>query len=165
MTYRLSGSITTKLETKGRDRRKFCKEEFKRLMSLEDWTDVFYEQNVDVATYLLETKFLAILEKQAPMKKFQPRTKISDWISVSTKNMMKNRAIARDKAVRSNQEEDWSDYRQLRNNCNKNVKSDRSNNLREHFERHHSKKKTLKVYINLLNKKWDGTMSPHLKCS
>ena len=63
------------------------------------------------------------------MKKNQPSRKRTDWISNHTKELMKNRDVARTNAVRSNQEEDSQEYRQLSNLCNFRVKADINKNL------------------------------------
>ena len=133
-SYRLKGGITKNLESKGRDRRNFDAEEFKRRITLLNWDEVFEEMNVDIATYKFETKFLTVLEDMAPMKKFQPRNKRSDWISEYTKVLMVRRDVTRDLAVSTSLQEHWVEYRRLRNLCNASVKTDRNSNLKSLYE-------------------------------
>ena len=135
VTYRLKGGITKNMETKGRDRRKFIPEEFKRRMSIMNWNEVFEEDNVDIATFKFETKFLSVLDEMAPIKKFQPRNKRSDWISDQTKELMIRRDNTRDLAVTSSLQEHWEKYRKLRNLCNSSVKTDRHSNLKSIYEK------------------------------
>ena len=137
VTYRLKGVARSKMETIGRDRRNFSENELKRLMALQDWSSVLAEQNVDIATFVFENKFLEILNSLVPLKRFQPRSRRTDWISCRTKILMKLRDDMRDKAVRSSQLEDWAEYRLLRNSCNKHVKDDRKENLKKHYVRLH----------------------------
>ena len=47
--YRMKGDTTSKLEMRGRDRRRCSEGEWKRRMSLIDWREVFDTENVDVA--------------------------------------------------------------------------------------------------------------------
>ena len=152
VTYRLKGDITKKHETIGRDRRKFSEDEFKRRVSLINWNDVFEEVNVNVATHIFETKLLEVLNELAPMQKYQPRNKRSDWISNETKSLMTRRDIMREQAVRTSQQEHWQDYRRLRNLCNRGVKNDRSQNLKNLYENLH-KDKNVKGLFNLTKKK------------
>ena len=121
-------------------------------MALQNWEKVFNEQNVDVATYHLETQFLSVLDQLAPLKKFQPRGKRSDWVSNDTKRIMKLRDEARNKAVQSSLQEEWSEYKTLRNLCTKKVKADRNENLKRHFQRLHDTKDS-KGLFNLASKK------------
>ena len=135
VNYRLKGNAASRMEVKGRDRRNFSSEELKRRMALQDWSEVFSSDNVDVATHHFETKFLKILEDIAPMRKFQPRGTRSDWISTDTKMIMKNRDSAKDRAVEDNIPAGWTEYRRLKNLCNKMVKKDRNKNLKDHYQR------------------------------
>ncbi len=161
LSYRLSGSITSKMETRGRDRRNFCEEEFKRRLNLVNWEPVFNAQNADVATYEFESRFIQILEELAPMRKTQPRRRRTDWISQRTKKIMKDWDTARDTAVGSNQVEDCNIYKELRNNCNKKVKSDRRENLKEKYE-NLNKNKDSKGLFRLTKQKmgWKAGGSP-----
>ena len=135
ITFRLSGKIASNMEVLGRDWREFSTEEFKRRLSLTNWTSVLEAANPDIANYEFENKFSSLLESLAPMRKSQPRRKISRWISNSSKALIIQRDIARDIAVISSQEEDWGTYRRLRNRCNKNIKKDRRDNQKEIFKK------------------------------
>ena len=110
---------------------------------------------MDVASHMFETKYLTILEEMAPMRKFQSRRRKTSWISDTTKNMMISRDIARDAAVASSQEEDWELYRNLRNCCNKRVKTDRKEKLRESFERMQKENNTRGIF-NLVKRNLGG---------
>ena len=134
-TYRLCGTITSNIVRKGRDRRNYSEEELKRRISLTDWSPVFCSDNVDVASHEFESRFVQILDELAPIKTIQSRSKRCDWLSQSTKNMMKHRYNTRNTAVQSNLLEDWSLYRQLKNKCTARIKKDRSTNLKNKYEK------------------------------
>ena len=161
ITYRVKGNLSNHLETIGRDRTKFSTSEFKRLMALQNWTEIFNAQNVDVAVCILEEKLRAVMDKLAPMKKFQSRRKQNYWISNDTKTLMTARDNMRDSAVQSGSHDEWSEYRRLRNLCNKCVKKDRGQNLKKHFERLHLKNDTKGIY-NLAKQKmgWKKAGTP-----
>ena len=163
VVYRLNKDISSKMETRGRDRSNFSEEEFKRQVTLLNWEEIFNEQNVDIATYKFEMKILEILNKQAPMKKYQPRARNSKWISPNTKRIMNDRDQQRNKAVGSNLQEDWDNYKILRNLCNKNVKTDRNENLKKQYNKLHEENDTKGLY-ELTKKKWDGVNQDLQKC-
>ena len=163
LNYRLKGNIINNMEVKGRDRRHFSEEEFKRQIVLQDWTEIFEEENVDVATFKFENKLLKVLDSLAPMKKFQPRAGRIDWISDNTKRIMKDRDEMRDKAARSSQLEDWEDYKVLRNLCNKSVKKDRSDNSKKLFENLHERKDSKGLYTLVKRKMgWKPAGAPEI---
>ena len=163
VNYRLKGNISSRLETKGRDRRKFCEKEFKRRMALQDWSEVFEETDVNIATFKFETKFIAVLDQLAPMKKFQSRARRSDWISGETKRLIGIRDETRNRAVETSNHEEWTEYRSLRNLINKRVKNDRNENLKKHFSRLHESKDS-KGLFNLARKKmgWKQPGAPEV---
>ena len=115
--YRLNGTITSNIVRKGRDRRNYNEEELKRRTNLTSWNSVFDSNNVDTACFEFESKFVDILDDLAPIKTVQTRNRRCDWISPTTKQLMKDRDHTRDKAVASNQLEDWTQYRKLKNKC------------------------------------------------
>ena len=145
-TYRLSGTITSNIVRKCRDRKNFSEEELRRRVSITDWSPVFETENVDIVSHEFETRFAAILDQLAPIKTVQPRSNRSDWISRETLNLMDNRDRAREQAVRTNHEEDWSTYRRLRNLCTAKIKSDRNKNLKEKYEKYEKEKDSAGLY-------------------
>ena len=161
VTYRLSGTVTTNMVRKGRDRRNFDEEELKRRVRLTDWTQVLNEENPDIATYEFESKIVKILDEIAPIKVIQPRSKRCDWISQDTKRLMRERDSTRDRAVASNQMEEWNRYRKLKNECNTRVKTDRSTNLRKKYEDLEKKKDMAGLYKLAKSKMgWNKTGNP-----
>ena len=134
VTYKLKGKTTSRLEKLGRDRRNMSVEEFKRRLHLTDWSDVFQTNNVDIANYNFESKFLNILNDLAPMKRTQARKNRSDWISNTTKDKIKMRDQARERAAISSHQVEWERYKALRNECNRLIKKDRSTKLSENYE-------------------------------
>ena len=76
---------------------------------------------------------------------------------------MKARYESRDKAVRSSLQGDWNQYKSLRNRFNKNVKNDRKDNLRKHFDKLHEDKNVKGLY-DLTKKKlgWNKAGDPEM---
>ena len=79
------------------------------------WWEVYSCQNVDTAVDIFTKKLTDILDKMAPVKKFQIRTRYAAWVSEDTKDRIRERDIAQQAATRSGTIEDWDMYKQLRN--------------------------------------------------
>ena len=140
ISFRMAGKVTSSMETVTRDWANFEKLEFKRRMALADWGPVFLTENVNIANWEFLQIYLQILDELAPKKRFQPRNKISKWVSPQTKRKMVERDSWRQRAVESSREEDWAKYRETRNQVTRDLRTDR----RDHKE---------KVYRELQEKK------------
>ena len=106
-----------------------------------DWNDILKESNVNVAASRLEEEIRMILEAEAPMKTVQERTRYSKWLKDSTKQEMDKRDTARQTAKNTDDVQDWSTYRQLRNSCTRLQRQDRSEHLRKHLQQIRSRKR------------------------
>ena len=51
ITFRLRGKVKSNMEVKGRDRRKYSEEEFKRQLNLANWDNVFKADTVDMLAW------------------------------------------------------------------------------------------------------------------
>ena len=81
--------------------------------------------NVDYAVDLLTEKISKVLNEMAPVKKIQCRAKYAPWISDSTKKKIKKRNAAQKRALDTNDNNDWEQYRRLRNSINNILKSEK----------------------------------------
>ena len=143
---RKKGQDNFSQEILGRDRRNFNIEDYRNKLKELDWNYIYLTENLDIAYSCLEEKNLKVLNSTAPMLKTQPRKHQSDWISMETKILMKRRDIARDIAVISSRQEDWKQFRSLRNKCTSQVKSDRNNHLKSLHEVIAEKRDTKALY-------------------
>ena len=82
------------------------------------WWEVYSSENIESAVELFTNKLNSILNKMAPMKKFQVRTKYAPWMSSSTKEKVKIRDAAQKKASETGKTEDWMEYKTIRNTLN-----------------------------------------------
>ena len=71
---------------------------------------------------IFEEKILEILNKLAPLKKFQKRKQSRNWVSEKMKDDMRLRDQLRQKAKASNRQDDWQMYRNSRNKCVKDLR-------------------------------------------
>ena len=127
--YRMAGKVSSPHETISRDWNKLEESELVRRISLVNWDSVFGTNDLDVANYEFQMKFLEVLDNLAPMRWTQARSKRSRWISEETKRKMTERDAVRCSAVASSRAEEWDRYRDLRNQVNKDVKNDRKEHL------------------------------------
>ena len=118
---------------------KRCWKTFNRVRCLDNfrqtnWTDILEQTDVDIASSLLEDKICAIMDKEAPMKVIQHRTKYREWVSEDTKLEMEERDSAREVARITDSENDWAKFRQLRNSCTKKLRQDKAKNLKDIYD-------------------------------
>ena len=99
-----------------RSYKNFVEAEFKAAVKNIKWFEVYSCQDADLAVDIFTTKLTDILDKMAPVKTFQVRTKYAAWVSDSTKEKIKARDAAQVTAATSQLEEDWDIYKRLRNN-------------------------------------------------
>ena len=74
---------------------------------------------------MFNLKLNGILDRLAPVKTIQVRKNYAPWLSPATKQLMNDRDIAQNRASVTNLTKDWEHYRQLRNQVNKNLKSEK----------------------------------------
>ena len=89
------------------------------------WLDVYLCNNLDTAVNLVATKLNMILDIMAPVKVIQVRSCYAPWMSSKTKEEIKKRKIAQQKAAESQNIEDWEEFKKLRNSINKTIKSEK----------------------------------------
>ena len=65
-----------------------------------------------------KSKFLTTVDKHAPMKSKRVRARSSPWITLELKNKMHDRDVLKIKAIKSNDSQDWSNFRKQRNIVN-----------------------------------------------
>jgi hypothetical protein len=70
---------------------------------------------VDLAVDIFTMKLTAILDKMAPVKKFQIRPSMLHGFSDATKENMQTRNLAQQTASLTGLSEDWDKYKKLRN--------------------------------------------------
>ena len=72
-------------------------------------------EDVNLAVKMLSEELTLILDKMAPIKVVQVRTNYAPWLSKNTKDLMKQRDLAQQKASSTNQVDDWKAFRRIRN--------------------------------------------------
>ena len=103
----------------------FNQTDFKWEISQISWFDIYMSNNVDHAVHLLTSKISEVLDKYAPEKSIQIRSRYCPWLSEGTKLAMRNRNIAQQLASMSNDEDSKRLFRNLRNKVTNMIRSDR----------------------------------------
>ena len=96
-------------------------DEFRKI----SWWDLYSSEDVDEAVEIFTTKFCSVLDKFAPIKKFQCRNRYAPWLSCETKDLMKKRNQVQLWASTTQKMQDWSKYRSLRNLVTKRIKAEK----------------------------------------
>ena len=89
------------------------------------WFDIYMTENLDEAVELLTEKLTKILDKMAPIKTIQTRANYAPWISGETKQKIKERNDAQKKATETNLNDDWVNYKKIRNSVNNILKTEK----------------------------------------
>ena len=142
-----------------RSYKNFDVDEFKSEFRKISWWDVYCSRDINHAVDIFTLKFSRLLDKHAPVKKFQNRKRYAPWISSSTKYLMKERDMAQKWATATKKSKDWSDYKYLRNKVTKVLRVEKQNWQREKLEQANNNSKnlwsTIKGWLN-----WSSAASP-----
>ena len=118
-------------------------EKLKQRISEVDWTQLYNQEDPNLAYDLLETQLQEALDSQIPVRNFQTRKDYRPWVKKETKETMEQRDIARMEAVRTDTEENWKNFRKLRNKVTELVKKDKRNYMYNLYNNTEKDPKTL----------------------
>ena len=125
------------------------------------WWEVYSCDDVDLAVDIFTKKLTDILDKMAPVKKFQIKSKYAAWVNDTTKNKMKVRNLAQQKASLTGTAEDWSYYKQLRNEVTSLLREDKLNWQKNKLTSCEEACETGKIWKNILGwLNWSSSSSP-----
>ena len=89
------------------------------------WWDVYCCEDVEDAVQKMSSKISVILNSMAPVKSIQVRSKYAPWLSQNTKEKIKERDLAQQKAAETKNSDDWNYYKALRNSVNTILKTEK----------------------------------------
>ena len=121
------------------------------------WWEVYSCNDVDLAVEIFTMKLTAILDKMAPVKKFQIRTKYATRVSDDTKEIMKTRNLAQQTASLTGLSEDWDQNKKTRNEVTGLLRQDKFD-WRQSKLKSSDTGKLWKKILGWLN--WSSTNSP-----
>ena len=93
----------------------FNEEGFKDEVKKINWWNIYRSEDPDYAAEQFSFLLCKALDKFAPVRKIQVRTKYRSWISTETKEMMNHRDKAQDLARYTDRPEHWTAFKVIRN--------------------------------------------------
>ena len=90
------------------------------------WWELYSCNNPDEAVEIFTRKLTLILDEMAPIKKYQVCPKYAPWLSEGTKELINERNLAHKRAAKSGKDEDWKEFKRLRNRINNILKKEKS---------------------------------------
>ena len=90
------------------------------------WLDLYLCEDLDLAVRLFTERMNDLLDRLAPIIVIQVVHNYAPWLTVETKQLMREHDIAQHRASVTNIETDWHYYRQLRNQVTVKLKSEKS---------------------------------------
>ena len=127
--YRLKGGDKKNSEIVKRQRSGLDPVEYGKEIGLINWDPLYAMTDIYLANSYFEEQILAVLNKMAPIIKYQPRQGAKNWLKKETRQKIHLRNLARENAAKSLNRDDWNLYRRLRNKCTQMVKNDRKSHF------------------------------------
>ena len=91
------------------------------------WGDLFQTEDVDIGVKMFTEKLVGILDRLAPVRTIQTRRKYVPWLSQETKVLMQQRDQAQATAARTQCQDDWRIFKNLRNQVTSRLRTEESN--------------------------------------
>ena len=98
------------------------------------WPIVYSCEDANKAAENLTNEINKVLDKWAPLKKVQIRTKYRPWISKETKVLMKQRDFAQEIASHTKNQDDWRKYKNLRNTVVSRLRNEKNEWEKQQFD-------------------------------
>ena len=113
--------VSVRRKLKNEDRHDFIKRDLKNFDPIKykqeidniDWTDLLASSNIDIINDIFVTQILKVIDKYAPLKTFQRRTMMRNWLNSEIKTQMERRDQLRQKALLTGDQEDWALYKKV----------------------------------------------------
>ena len=104
---------------------KFNEDQFKQRINECKLDEILSYTDVNKAAETLTHKLTKILDEMAPVRKIQTRKNYAAWMSKETKTLKEKREAAHERAVTTDNQEDWRYYKNLRNQVTANLREDK----------------------------------------
>ena len=112
---------------KCRDYSKYNHENLSNDVKKINWEPVYKSSDVNSAVTYFNSELRKVFDKYAPIIEKRIKGKPCKWLNSDLRKEMNNRDKQMRNARKTNSDEDWTSYRKMRNECNKNVKRAKSN--------------------------------------
>ena len=111
--------METNHEIQGRDWKQMDVDRYRNSVKKIDWSDFYLEKYVIILSNMFTERLKQILDREAPVKTKQFRRNYASWMDETLNEMRQRRDLAREKARRTCVDEDWNEFRKIRNKYNK----------------------------------------------
>ena len=108
-----------------RSYKKFDPQSFLSQVKKISWWDIYVAEDPDEAIQHFTTKINDILDKMAPIKVFQSRSKYCPWLSEQTKHLLKLRNEAQQRYSREKTDYNYEKFKKLRNRATNQLRKDK----------------------------------------
>ena len=105
--------------------RSFKDKDFQQAVQQLSWWELYSCEDPDKAAEILTSKLTTILDQMAPLRTIQVRAKYAPWLSDSTKRLMNERNEAQKAASETKDQDDYRQYKFLRNQVTANVRQEK----------------------------------------
>ena len=102
---------------------------FKTDMRSKNWSRVETSSSLDEAVFQWEELVMNVVDKHMPIRTKKVKKKHSPWLNESIFDMMKKRDKMKKKAKVSHKDEDWKEYRKMRNKVTFEIKKKQKRNI------------------------------------
>jgi hypothetical protein len=104
----------------------FVEHEFKGEVAKLSWYELYMCDDLDQAVQILTSSLTSILDRLAPVRTVQTRTRYASWLTKETKSVMQERDAAQVHAAETQHPDDWRMYRNLRNTVTGRMRKEKS---------------------------------------
>ena len=146
LSFRTKDKIKNNHDFLKRERKNFNLENYQLKMPQIDWREFYLAEDIDIMNSIFEKEVLNILDSEAPLKKFQSRTKYRKWVSEDVKALMSDRDKKWSEAKSSNRVEDWAAFKLLRNKCVKDLRKCKTEFFQKLYKQAEQEKTSRKLY-------------------
>ena len=108
-----------------RSYKNFCPDKFSEAVKQISWFELYMCDSPTQAADILTKKLSDILDTLAPVKTIQIRTKYAAWLSDTTKELLKFRNEAQERAAFTKDPDDWRAFKNLRNTATARLRSEK----------------------------------------
>ena len=89
------------------------------------WLELYLCENIELAVEIFTEKLSIILNRMAPVRVVQVRSKYAPWVSKETKDLIQLRNDLQKRASTSQSPEDWTHYREVRNQITSKIRKEK----------------------------------------
>ena len=145
-SLRIKGNTKVNLESLRRDWKSLDLNEFRRKIEEMDWDPIYSIMDVNLANSYLEDRMRQTLDSMIPVRKIQPHSGRKSWVTEETKLLMTERDNRRQEAVATNREDDWKQFRKIRNKVTEEVRKDRKKHFQKMYSQAEDKKDSKSLF-------------------